>query len=387
MHAEKKCRVLHGGKYYLPHVGGIETHLDSLCGELRKSFDVRVLSAGESRFRTGCSNINGVSITRLATPITIASTPICMGMARAIRSIQPDLLQIHFPNPFAVLAYLLSGYRGPLIITWHSDVVRQRVMNAFLKPLVAQTLKRASAIIATSPNYVRSSPSLRSLGNRLRIIPYGIHNEDYRRRDNAAVENIRRRYGSNIVLGVGRLIYYKGWEYLISAMRQIKGTLLIVGDGPLLADLQRHSEAVGVGGRVRFVGGLQPAQIIPYYHACDVFVLSSIARSEAFGIVQLEAMASGKPVVNTNLDSGVPFVSVDRETGLTVQPNSADGLAKAVNRLLDDRALSNRYGQAGMRRVQQQFTVREMTRATIDLYEEVLGHSFQPPRYAEMASG
>jgi rhamnosyl/mannosyltransferase len=173
-------------------------------------------------------------------------------------------------------------------------------------------------------------------------------------------------------LAVGRLVYYKGFEYLLRAMCHVRGTLLIVGEGPLRRKLESDARALGVSDRVFLVGEIQNDKTTPYYQAADVFVLPSIARSEAFGIVQLEAMASAKPVVNTLLDSGVPFVSLDGVTGFTVPPRDAMSLAAAINRLLEDPELCARYGAEGARRVRNEFNVTRMVDRVIEVYEESL---------------
>jgi rhamnosyl/mannosyltransferase len=170
---------------------------------------------------------------------------------------------------------------------------------------------------------------------------------------------------------VGRLVYYKGWQYLISAMSQVNAKLLIAGEGPLREELRRQVQAEGITDRVQFLGEKTPPELIPFYQACDIFALSSV-RGEAFGIVQLEAMAAGKPVVNTRLDSGVPFVSRDQESGFTVPPHDSNGLAQAINRLLEDEPLRLSYGREGRLRVQREFSVRQMTETMLKLYDEAL---------------
>jgi glycosyltransferase involved in cell wall biosynthesis len=173
-------------------------------------------------------------------------------------------------------------------------------------------------------------------------------------------------------------VYYKGIEHAVRAMTMIRGAnLLIIGDGPIKQSLQRLARELGVAHRVFFLGKVA-GSIASYYQACDVFVLASIARSEAFGIVQLEAMAAGKPVVNTHLATGVPFVSIDGETGITVPPGSAESIAAAVNRLLDDPALRTAYGNAAMRRVHSEFSLEQMVRRTIEVYRAAGAEALAP---------
>src|SRR5208282_387744 len=162
------------------------------------------------------------------------------------------------------------------------------------------------------------------------------------------------------------------FEYLIRAMAKVNGELIIIGDGPLRGFLENEAQAIGVRSRVHFLGEVQNTQLSAYYHASDVFVLPSVARSEAFGIVQLEAMACGKPVVNTQLDSGVPYVSLDGETGFTVEPRDSNALAVAISTLLDEHALRARFGAAARRRVEKEFNAELMARRTLDVYQEVM---------------
>jgi len=366
---ERKLRILHIGKYYPPHSGGMESHLEALCGELKRTVDLEVVVAASDGSETSTEILDGVPVTRLAKLVNLRSAPICPKLVRKIRDSRADLVHIHLPNPWAILAYLASGHRGPLVLTYHSDVIRQKVLSRFFKPLLRYALRRADAIIVTSFNYIDSSDVLPRFRNKCRVIPFGIRLERFQQPDAAQVKKLRRLYGPRIVLGVGRLVYYKGFEYLIDAMRFVEGRLLIVGNGPLQRVLQEKAESCGVKQRVTFLTDVD--DVSPYYHAADVFALPSVARSEAFGIVQLEAMACGKPVVNTNLDSGVPSVSLNGVSGVTVEPANSEALGQAISALLADSLRRTAYGRAGQRRVEQFFSLEEMTRQTLALYYEV----------------
>ena len=368
----RRLRILHIGKFYPPHKGGMETHLQTLCGQLRRFADVKVIVANNGQ-QSVEDLVDGVEVTRVGNLIDLAAAPICPGMVRQIRETKADIVHIHFPNPTAILAYLASGHKGRFVMTWHSDIIRQKILGKAFQPILKRVLKRCAAIIATSPNYVESSPLLSAYRERCHVIPLGIPFEEFQQVDHAVVAKIRKQYGPRIVFSLGRLIYYKGFEYLIQAMKKVDARLLIVGDGPLRADLERVAQAHGVENRVTFFGEVQ--NVVPYYHAADVFALASTVRSEAFGIVQLEAMACGKPVVNTHLASGVPFVSIDGVTGLTVPPANPEALANAINLLLDDSALRARYGEAGQQRVREEFSLDAMTQRTFQLYKAITnGH-------------
>jgi glycosyltransferase involved in cell wall biosynthesis len=374
MNGAERISILQVGKFYPPHMGGIETHLQVLCTELKKSVDLRVIVANDGR-RQIDSFVDGVSVCRLATLLFLNSTPICRRMVREIRDTPADLIHIHLPNPVALICYLLGGQNKPLILTWHSDIVRQKTLAKALIPLEISALKRCSACVVTSENYRDSSPLLDRYRDLCRVVPYGIQLDQFKTADDNKVASIRQQYGDRLILSVGRFVYYKGFEYLIRAMPHVTGKLLLVGDGPLRKDMEKEARELGLMDRIFFLGEIQNEQLAPYFHAADIFVLPSVARSEAFGIVQLEAMACGTPVVNTQIESGVPFVSRDGETGFTVAPRDPLALAAAINRLLNDRALRKKYGEAAVQRVNQLFTAEKMAGGMLDLYRQTLSEN------------
>jgi glycosyltransferase involved in cell wall biosynthesis len=367
----RRLSVLQLGKFYAPYRGGIESHLHALCRELTKSIAVNVIVSSETR-RLQHGEIEGVAVRRLPRLFNLAATPVCPTIVREIRGADADIIHLHLPNPLMALAYLASGHKGRLVITWHSDIVRQKTVAKMLRPLDNALLARATALIASSANYVDSSPILSRNRELCRVIPFGIDADEFRPRDAETAAKIRKRYGPRLVLAVGRMVYYKGFEYLIRAMAGVRGHLLLVGEGPLRRKLERQAFDAGTMDRITFLGRVSQEEMAGYYHAADVFVMPSIARSEAFGIAQLEAMACGKPVVNTRLKSGVPFVSIDGETGFTVAPADADELASAINRLLDDSELRSRYGAAASRRAREEFSVGTMVERTLELYRDVM---------------
>jgi glycosyltransferase involved in cell wall biosynthesis len=365
-------KVLHVGKFYPPYPGGMESHLQTLCEELRKSIEVEVLVASD-RWRSERSALGGVEVVRLATTVMLHGTPIVPLMARAMRRARPDLIHLHFPNPMAALACLVSRLDVPIVVTWHSDVVRQRRAAAVFAPLLSVLLRRCAAIIVGSTAYIETSAVLSARRNLCRVIPFGIRTEAFERPDAARVAQLRWHYGDRIVLGVGRLIYYKGFEHLVRAMADVQATALIAGDGPLSGALAAEAARLGVADRVVLLGRVNEADLKACYHAGDVFALPSVERSEAFGIVQLEAMACGLPVVNTRLDSAVPHVSLDGLTGLTVPPGDSAALAAALRALLDDPPRRAEMGAAARRRVHEEFSAEVMARRTLEVYREVAG--------------
>lgn len=372
--ARRRLRVLQVGKFYPPHRGGMESHLATLCEGLAAHVDLEVLVAGETG-DTVREVVGGVPVTRLGVAAHLAGTPLCPAMLRSIAASRADIIHVHLPNPAAVLAVLAARTPARLLATYHSDVLRQRVLHACFEPALHLFLSRCTAVIATSPDYIEHSPILSRHRDRCRAVPLGIDLALYEAAQPDAVRRIRQLYGERVVMAAGRLIYYKGFGHLIEAMASVNGRLLLVGEGPLGAELRAQAENPGSSGKVAFLGNVSNEELVACYHASDVFVLPSIARTEAFGIVQIEAMAAGLPVINTRLDSGVPFVSVHETTGLTVPPANAPALSEAITRLLDDRGLRCRFGRAARDRAVSLFTAEAMRQRTLEVYNSVVPHA------------
>ena len=372
---DSRLRVLHVGKFYAPEKGGMETHLTDLAENLSTTVDIEVLVANRS-WRTEVETIQGIPVHRAGSWLTFARTPICPYMLRALRRHPAEIVHIHWPNPWAVISYLASGHSGKLVISYHSDVVRQKFLGAVFEPLLHRALEHSAAIIVPSWRYLESSPVLRRWADRCRVIPYGMDTSQLHVEQAEARDQIRQQFGPRIVLGVGRMVYYKGFKYLIRAMQHVDATLLLIGKGPLENDLRKEAARLATRSRVHFLGAVD--NLAPFYQAANVFVLPAIARSEAFGLVQLEAMAAGTPVINTDLDSGVPTVSLHDVTGLTVPPADELALARAISRLLDDNALRTRCSQAARRRVEREFNPARMTEAVLNVYAEISSRSARP---------
>jgi len=362
-------KVLQIGKYYPPRMGGIETHLQVLSEGLHDKVDLDVLVSNSSSHSVR-NYVRGVNVERLATPLTLASAPISPGLISKIRNTDADVVHVHLPNPLAVLACLAAPKRVRFVATYHSDTVRQKFLGAAFEPLLHRFLESCNAIVATSPAYKATSPVLAKHQDRSHVVPYGVALEAFAERNDDAVQSIHERFGERLVIAVGRLVYYKGFEVLLSAAADIDAKILIIGDGPLRESLQRAIAQSNIADRVYLLGEVQNADLPAYYHAAQVFVLPSIARSEAFGIVQIEAMASGLPVVNTALDSGVPYVSLNGYTGLTVPPCNPAELAAAVNTLLSDHRLRASYGDAARERAFREFNVTTMVDRILTIYNQ-----------------
>jgi len=262
---------------------------------------------------------------------------------------------------------------------WHSDIIRQKTLSRLYDKYLTQLLQRADCIVATSPNYVEHSPYLRRFTHKCRVVPLGIEPGKFTLNESrqAKVNAIRQRYGPEITLFVGRFTYYKGIDVLLQAAANMSGKLILVGDGPMKNTVQKQITELGLQHKVFIMHDVGNEALAAFYHSCDVFVLPSTERSEAFGIVQLEAMACGKPVVSTDLKSGVPWVNQNGKTGLVIPPNDPEKLSETINCLLKNHQQRKTLGDYARQRVQQKFSLDHVTELMGRVYHYVLTDSHQ----------
>lgn len=366
-------RVIHVGKYYWPVKGGIENHCYHLCTRLAKHVEITVVVSATG-WRAAVETVDGVKVVRVPRYAEIARTPMSPGLFSYLRRADADIVHVHVPNPMAAAAVLAVRPRGKLIVMYHSDIIRQKRLFELYRGIDRAFLSRADGIIASTPQNMEYSPILRRFRDRIRIIPYGVNPDDFAMTPEREerVRKLRKRFGPRVVFFVGRHVYYKGIEYLIRAMKSVDAHLVVGSDGPLTAELKQLTRSLDLTARVTFAGRIPEDDLPCYYHASDIFCLPSVARSEAFGIVQLEAMACGVPVVSTRLTTGVVYVNQDGVTGLTVPPGDSPALAEALNRLLRDEPLRRRLGTQGRERVYREFTHEINASRTLQLYADVL---------------
>lgn len=361
--------LLHIGKFYWPHMGGIESHVRDLVRRQSLEYKVDVVVANDTKHYEE-SHLDGARITRIPTFGSIASMSITPTLAWNIARRKADIVHVHLPNPWAALAILLSGHTGKVVITHHGDTLGRESLRKVADPIVALLMRRAAAIIVSSEGYLKSSMELAEFRDKCKVVPLGLDYASFQDADQAHVAEIRAKYGEKIILSVGRLVPYKGVRYLIESMKDVDGCLLHIGKGPAEAQLLQQARDQGVSDKVHLLGRVD--NIAPYLHAACMFVLPSVSRAESFGIVQLEAMAAALPIINTDIESGVPEVSLHGLTGLTVPPADAVSLAGAINLLLDDKEMRRRFGEAGRARVRREFSIDNMAEQTREIYEGVL---------------
>lgn len=370
--SDHSWNVLHVGKYYPPHMGGIEIYLQSLVRYQAQSCSVKVIVAND-----GTDTIHeckdGAGVLRLSCLGTIKSMPLCPALPWHLSRAQADVIHMHMPNPAAAFAYLVSRCQIPLVLTHHSDTIGREKIRRLSEPFVQDAMRRASRIIVSSAKYAETSAELASHRDKIDVIPHGIDPAMHAVTEPERVKIIQGKYGPNIVVAIGRLVAFKGFEFLIRAMRAVPANLLLIGEGPLRNHLEVVARQCSVSRRVFFMGKIDNEQIANYLSAADVFAMPSISRAESFGIVQLEAMAAGLPIVNTSIDSGVPEVSLDGITGMTVPPADTHALSQALTSLLTDREKRLRMGEAGKSRVCKEFSEEQMSVRTMQVYEKTLG--------------
>lgn len=364
--------VVHVYKDYPPVLGGIENHLRLLAeGQARRGLRVTVLVTSRGR-RTSVRRENGVEVVRAARLTEVASTPLSWSLISRLRALSPDVLHLQFPYPLGEVAQLLSRRGRALVVSYQSDIVRQRWLGRLYRPIARRLLERADRILPSSEAYLRSSETLRPYAAKSTVVPLGIEVERFASPDPEGVAEILRRWPGPLVLFVGRLRYYKGLGTLIEAMESLEATLLVVGRGPMEARWKRQAGAGSAAERIRFLGDVADSKLPLYHAAADVFALPSCRRSEAYGLAQAEAMAAGTPVVSTELGTGTSFVNLHGETGLVVPPQDPAALADALGKILGSSDLRHEMGEKAKVRARAELDADLMVRRVVDVYGQVL---------------
>jgi rhamnosyl/mannosyltransferase len=334
-------------------------------------------------------------VVRAATWLQAFFTPISPGfrghLSDLIDEFKPDVIHAHLPNPSVCWWLTLRKAREiPLVIHWHSDVITStqgflmRVLYGLYRPLERRLLKASAAIVATSPSYLRSSQSLQEFPGKCHVVPLGLDPrriEQFARQADSAEETAGapRRSANFQILGIGRLTYYKGFGYLIRALAELPGVELhIVGEGSLRRELRLLAKQMKVVKRVHFHGGLDDQQLAARLEACDCLCLPSIERTEAFGLVLLEAKIFAKATVVSDVrGSGMAWVVEDGVTGVTVPPKDVPALVQALAKLRDNPELTRTLGLNGRARFDERFTIARSVAALAAVYQGVLSRQAQ----------
>jgi len=351
--------ILQVNKLYHPVIGGIETVAKNIAELLNNSNEYIVdVLACQIKGHRATETINDVKVFRAASFGKKMGMPISLDFFSLFFKIfrQYDKIILHYPFPLAAfIAPFIPSNR--LLIYYHSDIIRQKIGSSIISPFVKYSLKRADKILVGSHNLIESSPYLKPLKNKCIVVPFGL-DINFNDNDNSQAEKIKKAYqNKKILLAVGRLVYYKGFQYAVEAMKSIDAQLLIIGSGPNEEKLKKLIAKFNLEDKISILPP-QPS-LAPYFLACDLFLFPSVERSEAFGLVQLEAMAAGKPVINTYLHTGVEEVSINNKTGITVPPRDVKALSAAIKTLLSNPELITKYASQARERYQQNYTLNK----------------------------
>ena len=275
----------------------------------------------------------------------------------------------------ANLAVFLTRPKAKIILHWHSDIIRQKKLLKLYAPLQTWLLKKADKIVITTPTYVEGSSTLKKYKDKITCIPIGIDNKELTVNETKLNELKKEYKGKKIVFYLGRLVYYKGIEYLIEASKSLPDDtiILIAGIGELKDKLQKQIHSYNLEDKVKLLGKIPFEELGAYYQLCDIFCLPSTERSEAFGVVQIEAMAFGKPVISTSIKgSGVDWVNLNNVSGIIVPPKDANKLAEAIIELLTDEKKYQQLSIGAKKRYEEEFTKEKMVEKFRNLYLEIL---------------
>lgn len=371
---------LHVGKILPPPYAGIEAHIDTLLRSLNGLAD-STLVASRSWRAPPRPDIAGhpyrvLTVKSLGIVASVAMSPAMLNTIRTeLSNGNANLLHIHAPNPWGDIAALTCGANTPVVMSWHSDIVRQKLLMKLYSGVQGRSIDRADQIIVFTPKHLESSLQLKRPGveKKVRLIPMGI---DFSRIDSTPPDRELLHTidtwssARKVVLTVGRHIYYKGYEYLLEAFSKLRSdpVLIMVGKGPLTDDLKAQAEQLGISKRVLFLGETSNSALVTLLHRCDIFTLPSVEPSEAFGIATAEAMACSKPAVVCFLDNGVNYLTKDGITGIATTPRDTGELAAAIDSLALDDALRKRMGAEAYKWVRSEFSLDRMRDETLSVY-------------------
>ena len=362
-------KILQLGKFF-PIKGGVEkVEYDLMRGLSEHGIDCDMLCASA---RKSEQQINGhAKLICCRTWIMIAGTTIApLMITRLWRTCQEyDIIHVHHPDPMACLALFLSRYRGKVVLHWHSDIIRQKRLLGLYRPLQNWLIRRADVIVGTTPIYVKESEELKHAQHKTTHLLIGI--EGITPNSNGAQKLHELYNGRKIVFSLGRLVPYKGYTYLIEAAQYLPDDYVVAigGTGPLHEELSHLIIDKGLENKVKLLGFVKDEDVSAYYTACKIFVLPSVQKTEAFGIVQIEAMSGGKPVVATTIPgSGTAWVNAHGVSGLNVTPKQPKELAEAILEITKDEDTYKRYCTDARLRYENEFTKEQMIKGAINIY-------------------
>ncbi|XYJ11076.1 glycosyltransferase family 4 protein [Telluria sp. B2] len=380
-------RVLHFYKTYYPDsLGGIEQVIRQMCvGTGRLGVTNTVLSLSREK-NLQPIEFQGHTVHRVPLDFELASNACSVAALGALARLarEADVVHYHFPWPFMDMAHFISRVRKPTVVSYHSDIVRQKNLLRLYQPLKHRFLRSVDAIVAASPNYLASSPVLARYRDKTHVIPYGLDQGSYPQPDPARLAYWRERVGPKFFLFVGVLRYYKGLHVLLDAVAGTDYPVVIVGAGPEEAALKAQAARLGLK-HVQFVGAVDDEDKVALLTLAYALSFPSHLRSEAFGVSLLEGAMYGKPMISCEIGTGTTFINIAGETGLVVPPEDAPALRAALRTLWDNPELARAMGARAARRFEQVFTSTQMAAGYMALYRDVLARRVGEPQASAAA--
>jgi glycosyltransferase involved in cell wall biosynthesis len=367
-------RVLHFFKTYWPDTfGGVERTIHALAkGSHAHGIQTDVLALSHNP-ASASFQFDGHTVHQVQCDLELAST----GFSRAAfgrfadLSREADIIHYHFPWPFMDVVDLLSNHGKPVVVTYHSDIVKQKLLSIVYRPLMLNFLARANSIVATSPNYLASSTILQRYRKKTEVIPLGLDHADYASVDPARTRLWQARFPDGFFLFVGVLRYYKGIHILFEAAKQTGLPIVVVGAGSVENELKARAITEKVP-HFHLVGPLTDEDKVALLSLSRGLIMPSHLRSEAFGLSLVEAAMFAKPMISCEIGTGTSFVNKDRETGLVIPPNDAESLGSAMSYLWEDKSRAEELGKAAHKRYLRKFTAERMVNSYAKLYQSLL---------------
>lgn len=370
-------RILHFYRTYYPDTqGGLEEAIRQIClstGPL--ATENRVLTLQR---KPGEATVEREEATVYRSPrhLSIKSCDISFSVLPQYRELMDwcDVVHYHFPWPFADLLEMIAGGNKPYIVTYHSDIVRQKILGKYYRPLMNRFLGNASRVVATSQNYFASSPVLSHYSDKVDVIPLGINEDSYPNCDVETINTVREQYGENFFLFIGVFRYYKGLHILLDAMKGADYKVVIAGSGPVEQELKKQAKALQLD-NVIFPGFISDQEKIALLALSRAVVFPSYLRSEAFGMTLVEGAMMGKPMISTEVGTGTSHVNIDKETGIVVSPGSVKELRDAMDFLYYHPQDAQTMGANARQRFENYFTGQIIGEQYVRLYQQVLAEA------------
>ena len=370
----KKINILHVYKTALPEsMGGVERFLDDLAQGTSQLGAQNKIFCLASRPAEKPIQFNGYEIVQAKQHLFFSSTGISFSAFRKFRDLSKwaDVIHYHFPNPFGDLLHFSLGTKKASVITYHSDIIRQKWMVKFYQPLRDRFLQSADKIVATSPNYFKTSPVLEKFKDKLSVIPIGIDTDEFETPERERVDYWRCRLPQSFFLFVGAMRYYKGLNVLLDALKGTDIEVVLAGIGGIESEIKSRVTALGLK-NIIFLGWVNDDDKKAILSLCEGFVFPSYLRSEAFGIALLEAAAAGKPLISCEIGTGTSYINIHEETGLVVQPGSPEELRNAMKYLKDHPQIAAKMGVAARTRAKTLFFPEKQQQAYMNLYRSLV---------------